>query len=162
MHTKIITYHNYNIIVYNIYYSHTCTARVIKSILHGEGMWRVPKSPGSIYYRCKGTFVTPAAQARSQGEFEGVRTKPPCSLAKLIFNETAVATGYNHSTVQWYCYRWHTSQHAAATRGSHIHVACRSVCDRDQEFWSVKIFHDRLSLRSEAIARSINCTTKAL
>jgi len=45
------------------------------------------------------------------------------------------STGYNHSTVQWYCYRWHTSHHAAATRGSHIHVACRSICEWDQEFW---------------------------
>jgi len=30
------------------------------------------------------------------------------------------------------------------TRGSHIHVACRSVCDQDQESWSVKIILDRL------------------
>ena len=59
------------------------------------------------------------SQARSQGGFEGVRTNPPCSLAKFIFNETAAVQG---------------SHHAAATRGSHIHVACRSVCDRDQEF----------------------------
>jgi len=55
------------------------------------------------------------SQARSQGEFEGV----PCSLAKFTFNETAAVQG---------------SHHAAATRGSHIHVACRRVCDRDQEF----------------------------
>jgi len=31
-------------------------------------------------------------QARSQGGFEGVRTNPPCSLAKFIFNETAVVS----------------------------------------------------------------------
>ena len=29
-------------------------------------------------------------------------------------------------------------------RGSHIRVACRSVCDRDQESWSEKIVLDRL------------------
>ena len=29
-------------------------------------------------------------------------------------------------------------------RGSHIHVACRSVCDRDQESWSMKIVLDLL------------------
>ena len=34
-----------------------------------------------------------AAQARSQGGFEGVRTNPPCSLAKFIFNETAAVQG---------------------------------------------------------------------
>ena len=45
--------------------------------------------------------------------------EPPCSLAKFIFNETAAVQG-NH--------------HVAVTMGSHIHVACRSVCDRDQEF----------------------------
>ena len=67
------------------------------------------------------TINTNINQARSQGGFEGVRTNPPCSLAKInfIFNETAAVQG---------------SHHAAATRGSHIHVACRSVCDRDQEF----------------------------
>jgi len=64
-------------------------------------------------------------QARSQGGFEGVRMNPPCSLAKFIFNETAAVLG----TIIQLC-----SHHAAATRGSHIHVACRSVCDRDQEF----------------------------
>ena len=32
-------------------------------------------------------------QARSQGGFEGVRTNPPCSLAKFIFNETAAVQG---------------------------------------------------------------------
>jgi len=32
-------------------------------------------------------------QARSQGWFEGVRTNPPCSLAKFIFNETAAVQG---------------------------------------------------------------------
>jgi len=57
---------------------------------------------------------------------------------------TALSTGCNHSTLQWYCYRRHTSHHATATRGSHIYVACRSVCDQDQEFWSVKIVLDRL------------------
>jgi len=30
------------------------------------------------------------------------------------------------------------------TRGSHIHVACRSVCDRDQESWTVKIVLNHL------------------
>ena len=29
-------------------------------------------------------------------------------------------------------------------RGSHIYVTCRSVCDCDQESWSVKIILDRL------------------
>jgi len=33
-------------------------------------------------------------------------------------------------------YHWHCS------RGSHIHVACRSVCDWDQESWLVKIVLD--------------------
>ena len=32
-------------------------------------------------------------QACSQGGFEGVRRNPPCSLAKLIFNETAAVQG---------------------------------------------------------------------
>jgi len=32
-------------------------------------------------------------QACSQGGFEGVRTNPPCSLAKFIFNETAAVQG---------------------------------------------------------------------
>ena len=32
-------------------------------------------------------------QSRSQGEFEGVRTNPPYSLAKFIFNETAAIQG---------------------------------------------------------------------
>ena len=32
-------------------------------------------------------------QARSQGGFEGVRTNPPCSLAKFIFNKTAAVQG---------------------------------------------------------------------
>ena len=32
-------------------------------------------------------------QAHSQGGFEGVWTNPPCSLAKLIFNETAAVQG---------------------------------------------------------------------
>ena len=32
-------------------------------------------------------------QARSQGGFEGIRTNPPCSLAKFIFNETAAVQG---------------------------------------------------------------------
>jgi len=32
-------------------------------------------------------------QARSQGGFEGVRTNPPCSLAKCIFSETAAVQG---------------------------------------------------------------------
>ena len=32
-------------------------------------------------------------QAYSQGGFEGVRTNPPCSLAKFIFNETAAVQG---------------------------------------------------------------------
>ena len=75
------------------------------------------------------------AQARSQGGFEGVQTNPPCSLAKFRFNETAAVQG---AIIQLcsgiICYRRHTSHHAAATRGSHIHVACRSICDRDQEF----------------------------
>ena len=31
-----------------------------------------------------------------------------------------------------------------STRGSHIHVACRSVCDQDQQIWSAKIVLDRL------------------
>jgi len=35
--------------------------------------------------------VTHVTQARSQGGFEGVRTNPPCSLAKFLFNETAAA-----------------------------------------------------------------------
>jgi len=30
-----------------------------------------------------------SSQARSQGGFDGVRTNPPCSLAKIIFNQTA-------------------------------------------------------------------------
>ena len=30
------------------------------------------------------------------------------------------------------------------SRGSHIHIACRSVYDRDQEPWLVKIVLDRL------------------
>jgi len=30
------------------------------------------------------------------------------------------------------------------TRGSHIRVACRSICDRDQESRSVKIVLDRV------------------
>jgi len=89
-------------------------------------------------------------QARSQGGFEGVRTNPPCSRAKFIFNETAAVQG----TIIQPCsgivtdgilasFPGPTSHHIAATRGSHIHVACRSVCDRDQEFISVKIFLDR-------------------
>jgi len=32
-------------------------------------------------------------QAHSQGGFEGVWTNPPCSLAKFLFNETAVVQG---------------------------------------------------------------------
>ena len=36
-------------------------------------------------------------QARSQGGFEGVRTNPLCSLAKLIFNETAAVQGSHHA-----------------------------------------------------------------
>ena len=32
-------------------------------------------------------------QARSQGGFERVRTNPPCSLVKFIFNETAAVQG---------------------------------------------------------------------
>ena len=32
-------------------------------------------------------------QARSQGGFEGVRTNPPCSLARFIFKETAAIRG---------------------------------------------------------------------
>ena len=32
-------------------------------------------------------------QARSQWGFEGVRTNPPCILAKFIFNETAAVQG---------------------------------------------------------------------
>ena len=32
-------------------------------------------------------------QARSQGGFEGVRTNPPCSVAKSIINETAAVQG---------------------------------------------------------------------
>jgi len=83
-------------------------------------------------------------QARSQGGFEGVRTNPPCSLAKSIFNETAAVQGTIIQLCSGNVYRRHTSHHAATTRGSHIHVACRSVCDRDQEFWSVKIVLDRL------------------
>jgi len=55
-------------------------------------------------------------QARSQGGFEGVKTNPPCSLSKFLTRQQQ----YNHSTVQWYCYRRRTSHHAAATRGSHI------------------------------------------
>ena len=38
-------------------------------------------------------FGTNTSQARSQGGFEGVRTNPPCSLAKFIFNETAAVQG---------------------------------------------------------------------
>ena len=38
-------------------------------------------------------FFPYIALARSQGGFEGVRTNPPCSLAKLIFNETAAVQG---------------------------------------------------------------------
>ena len=37
-----------------------------------------------------------------------------------------------------------TRRAGATTRGSHIHVACRSVCDWDQESWSVTIFPDCL------------------
>jgi len=33
---------------------------------------------------------------------------------------------------------------AASSRGSHMHVACRSACDQDEESWSVKIVFDRL------------------
>ena len=45
------------------------------------------------------SYVNARIQARSQGGFEGVRTNPPCSLAKFIFNETASSsTGYNHSS----------------------------------------------------------------
>ena len=33
------------------------------------------------------------SQARSQGGFEGVRTNPPCSLARFIFKETAAIRG---------------------------------------------------------------------
>ena len=87
----------------------------------------------------------------ARGGSRGFGRTPPCSLAKFIFNENSTGTGYNHSTVQCY-YRRHASHHAAATRGSHIHVACRSVCDRDQEFWSVKILI-AWSLRSEALDR---------
>jgi len=94
-------------------------------------------------------------QARSQGGFEGVRTNPPCSLAKFIFNATAAVQG---TIIQPCSYRRQTyivsfpdnfspqknglgtrlrqtSHHAAATRGSHMHVACRSVCYWNQEFW---------------------------
>ena len=37
--------------------------------------------------------IASALQARSQGGFEGVRTNPPCSLAKFLFNETAAVQG---------------------------------------------------------------------
>ena len=48
--------------------------------------------------RACGTFELPTQwytniQARSQEGFEGVRTNPPCSLAKFIFNETAAVQG---------------------------------------------------------------------
>jgi len=69
-------------------------------------------------------------QARSQEWFEGVRPNPPCSLATFIFNKTAAVQGtIIQLHVQWYCYGQHTSHHAAAARGSHIYVTCRSVCD---------------------------------
>jgi len=38
-------------------------------------------------------FLKPLDQAHSLGGFEGVRTNPPCSLAKFIFNETAAVQG---------------------------------------------------------------------
>jgi len=38
-------------------------------------------------------LYTSELQARSQGGFEGVRTNPPCSLAKFIFKETAAVQG---------------------------------------------------------------------
>ena len=84
-------------------------------------------------------------QARSQGGFEGVWTNPPCSLAKFIFNETAAVQG----TIIQPCSGIVTDgiqaiMQSSATRVSHIHVACRSVCDWDQEFWSVKIILDCL------------------
>jgi len=99
--------------------------------------------------------------ACSQGGFEGVRTNPPCSQAKFIFLQDSSSTEYNHSTVQWYCYRRHTSHHAVATRSSHIHIACRSVCDWNQEFWSVKIVLDHLITPFRG-SWSLDYTTKAL
>ena len=42
-----------------------------------------------------------------------------------------------------------------ATRGGHIHVACRSVCDQDQESWSVKIVLDRLMHYAQELLPSI-------
>jgi len=44
-----------------------------------------------MLYLFWGTDTT--VQARSQGGFEGVRTNPPCNLAKFIFNETAAVQG---------------------------------------------------------------------
>ena len=69
--------------------------------------------------RKEGTCIC-ALQARSQGGFEGVRTNPPGSLANLFLmrQQQYMVQSFNR----------------AVARGSHIHVTCRSVCNRDQEF----------------------------
>ena len=41
--------------------------------------------------------------------------------------------------------------HSGPSRGSHIRIACRSVCDRDQEFWLLKIVLDCLIAPLEAL-----------
>ena len=65
----------------------------------------------------------------------GVLTNLLCSLAKFIFNETAAVQG----TIIQLCGGIVTDGIQAITQllqgvYSHIHVACRSVCDQDQEF----------------------------
>jgi len=49
---------------------------------------------------------------------------------------------------------WYTS-----TRGSHIHIACRSICDQDQESWSAKspliaLFRGSWSLNSMRVQKT--------
>ena len=54
--------------------------------------------------------------------------------------------------------RVETRLHRATARGSHLYVACRIVCDRDQVFWSTKSVLDRLiawSFPSDAVDRLI-------
>ena len=122
--------------VYNLHYDCTIPPSLLPRApeacpcVGGKGM-----EDGILTMFFLSTHVRPAAR----GGVRGGSDKPPCSLATFIYNKTAavVHTGYNRSNVQWYCYRRHTSHHAAATRGSRIHVACRSVCDWDKEFWSV-------------------------
>ena len=130
------------------------------SLVSGQGL--SPSQGVSVRYTCiddndQKLHFWNLIQARSPEGFEGVRTNPPCSLAKFIFNETAAVV---QGTIIQPC-SGHTSHHAAATRGSHIHVACRSVCDRDQEFRSVKIVLDRLIAPFRG-SGSLDHTTKAM